>query len=1024
MANWKIVPEPVNTNNIEYVSLLQSRKFFAVDDSGSTAGGILRRERAFVDAFQASYRNPADTISLWGSNCDIPTSNFNAIAWLSRHGGTQPSSILNRQASLDAIKESDVWFLLTDGEIWGDDVHRLADLALDAGVLNVPLVFLITGFRGLQPGSANISVGISFFASAQDTLILFKDSETGMIYVIAGKGCFASLDGSTAAQDLESWDELPLFPDETALFDHFKWLEVHVIKAEHRVGSGKGIGLGTEWEERMGGPVRVDLDLLLTTGSLPDADVFALLADEAFDTLAVAYKTRSRIAELRAFLQKQKIEQFAPKLEDVADAALIIAQMSYATTDAERQALQEQLRVAHAKNREHYQESSADFAGSAQMQNLKKRDQMIDAALRTLASIEAAGFNADILSRKSNRARRAEVVDSIAAIDMTKLDLNAPACKGFCLVCCGEDEVMSICFKQPELDKAEDNTTDFALNFPLAAGASSKNFNLVSSQNICFQCALLAPDGRSIYQEDIIAIVPALQYSDGNKKYINDQLYLALTAGLATGATGISQLFMAILQELLRTKAWAGAGLSDAQLSADEQHEALQQQRTFAWMLDELLQNTYTREDFKETGDWVKYPQALMWVVDDFEANGLASFAVTYPAAGFDNLLGLGSRVKAFKEDRIQLMKSAKAVHSIAAKYLADLQPALQAGSSDDHWKQKYLEVIYQDFNGPLVPKDQGAASVVSNTHTFEQRLAACIGRTTLNDTNAVMRKVQLILFWLLFKQKGHCTAQTFFSRLRETEPLATAVLDPRLTIPETESRNILLSIFAMQQSELINVDAAKKHSSLVPFANPFGASVIHCGAEGCGEVFCTLKDSGEITDKNIHAIRNARTKHLINVFGIVSRFESSLTGLPERADAGRPPTSIHCNLHISIVREWAAHTVEQRRAIIRDEDAREEFVKSVRARMCKEGRGNIFQHDLDRETRILLPSFFEVLKMALERGGSQGVDIAEYEHDFERNSLEGKIRWEMDAYAKQLTVVVDRTRAEQVDEGEDWEVL
>lgn len=996
MASWKIIPDTSDDQDLEYTPLLQGRKFYAVDDSGSTAGAVLRREKAFVDALRQHHSNAADSVALWGNNCDHPSENFDTINWLSRHGGTQPSSILRQTTALDTIRKSDVWFLLTDGEIWDDDVHRLADLALDAGVLNVPLIFVITGAKGQTPGSANISVGISFFASAQDTLILFKETATGKIYVIAGKGCFAALGGSAAAQDLESWDDLLRFNTESGLFKHLDQMEVQLVKAECRRNE-KGVGLGADWEGRQGGSVRVDLDLLLAAGLLSDADIFALLTNETFDTLAVAYKTRSQISEIRTLLQKQKIEQVAPKLEDVAGAAQIIAKMNEdSATVEERSLLQEQLRQAHATNRVHYQTNSKDFAGSETVQSARRRNQFVDAALRSLASIEAAGFNADILSRKSNRAKRADVIDAVAAIDVTKLDLLAPASKGFCLVCCGEDEVMSVCFKVPDLDKAEDNTTDFALNFPLAAGASTKNIDLVSSQHICFQCALLSPEGRSIYNEDLIAIIPALQYDGGNKKYINDQLYSALTAGLATGAAGLSQLFMAILRELMNTRAWAGAIMDDhiSELSG----ECLERRRTFDWMLNQLIQNTFSREDFKETGDWVEYSKALMWAGEDFETNGLASFAVTYPAAGFNHLLALGSRVRAFDADRVHRMKSAKAVHSIAAKYLAELQPALQSGGSDKQWKQKYLQVIYQDFNGPLVPTDHGVTSVVTDVTTFMERLTGCIGHISIDDGSSVMRKVQLILFWLLFKQRGHCTAQTFFSRLRETEPLATAVLDPKLTIPETEARHVLLSIFVVQDAELINADAAKQHTCLIPFANPFGASVLRCGAEGCGVVFCFLKTPDQVNGKNIYAIRDARTKHLIDVYGIATRFEKSLTGLPERAAAGRPPTSIHSSLHISIVREWTAHNISMRRAVVNDEVSREEFVKSVRRRICAEGRGNIFQLDLDHDTRILLPSFFEVMKRALQIEGKDGEDVAMYEHDFEANGLDLKIRWEMEA--------------------------
>jgi hypothetical protein len=1001
MASWKIFPEALGDVNIEYTPFLQSRKFFAVDDSGSTAGTILKRERAFVDCFQARYANPDDAISLWGSQCDAPTKNFDNIPWNSRHGGTQPSQIFYNESALDALRSSDVWFLLTDGEIWENDVHRLATLAQEREVLNIPLVFLITGSPGHTPGTANISVGISFFASSQDTLILFKEIGTGRIYVIAGKGCFAALGGSAAAQDLESWDDLQRFGDETSFFKQCETLEVHVAKAEHRPGPAKGVALGSEWEARQNGLVRVDLDLLLKAGVLSDEDLFDLVADETFDTLAVAYKTRSRITELRGFLQKQKIEQVAPKLEDVAGARAIIAKMGHVkTTDKERIKLQERLRAAHVKNRDHYQKSAANFAGSEQEKILRKRNQLVDATLRTLASIEAAGFNAEILSRKSNRARRAEVVETATMVDMTKLDLDAPAYKGFCQICCGEDVAMSVCFKEMEADKVENNTTDFALNFPLAAGATAKNVDLVSSQNICFQCALIGAEGRSIYHERLVAVIPALQYDGSNKKYINEQLYLALTARLATGAAGVAQLFMSILQELLLTKPWAGAGMDKTHLADAAHNEIRQRRETLEWMLDQLLTNTRTREDFKETGVWVKYPQALAWVAKDFEDNDLGSFAVTYPALGLKNLLALGTRTGAFAQDQFQRLKSAKVIHSIVSKYLADVQVALQ-DKTDEQWKQKYLEVIYAEFNGPLTPKDQGNASLVTDASTFKMRLTTCIKDIDIESNENIMRKIQLNLYWLLFHQKGHCTAQTFFARMRDSEPLATVALDTRSILPKSAHQNITLSIFASHNKHLINATKAAQHiTAVIPFANPFGASILHCGAEHCGVRFSAITNADKITLKDVQKMRDARTKHLITVFGITNRFEKSMTGMPERTS---PPTSLHMNLHISVVREWVDQTHKQRRLVVTDATAQEEFVGKVRARLCKEGRGNIYQDNLDKDTRALLPSFFKILARALELEGKKGAGIWEYEHDFDKHGVEDKVRWELQAAKENL---------------------
>jgi hypothetical protein len=175
MASWKVVPEVVDEGDVDYTSFLGSRKFYAVDDSGSTAGTILKRQRAFVDRFETAYANPKNTISLWGWECDSPTKDFGNIQWRSKHGGTRPSKILTNKQTLSTIRACDVWFLLTDGEVPDVEVTRLASLALQEELLNVPLVFVITGTRKESPRTTDISVGISFFASSTDTLILFKD---------------------------------------------------------------------------------------------------------------------------------------------------------------------------------------------------------------------------------------------------------------------------------------------------------------------------------------------------------------------------------------------------------------------------------------------------------------------------------------------------------------------------------------------------------------------------------------------------------------------------------------------------------------------------------------------------------------------------------------------------------------------------------------------------------------------------------------------------------------------------------
>ncbi|KAF2703651.1 hypothetical protein K504DRAFT_495456 [Pleomassaria siparia CBS 279.74] len=1011
MASWKTMADPI-ADAIQYTPFPKGRKFYAVDDSGSTAGCILRRERAFVDYVDHNFATESDSASLWGSDCDAPAKKFDSATWKSKHGGTQPCRILQRADALAAIQRSDVWFLLTDGEVFNNDVHQLAELAHQHGVLNVPLVFLIVGYCGSSPDSTNISVGISFFATSQDTLILFKETETGKIYVIAGKGCFASLRGSAAAQDLASWAAMPVFDDEAAFFEHCKSLKIQLAKAESRAIVPQGVNLGPEWEKSQNGPTWVDIDLLPEAGVLSDDDVSNLFAEEAFNILAVAYKTRRRIPHLRNLVQAQRVEQVTPKIEDVSGAAAIISKMGRAdTTDAERKTLQEQLREAHVKNREHYQKTVSELAGSGNEQAFKKRNQLVDAALRALATVEAASFSADLLSRRSNRARRAEVVASNTTVAIKNLNLEGPSYKGFCLICCGEEEIMSICLKELDSEHVDDNTTDFALNFPLAAGSSVKNVNMVSSQNVCFQCALLGPGGRSIYKEKLKAIIPTVQYEGSNKLYINDQLYLALTNGLATGAAGMAQIFMAILEEVLNTKTWAGAGLDESQAPVAEQHEATQRRATFRWMLNQLIENTRTRQTFTELGDWVKFPEALSWVATDFTSRGVASFAITYPAAGFGKLLSLGVKAGKFSDQVLRQMRVTKVVYSMAAKYLADLLSANQTPDSGDEWKQKYLQVMYQNFNAPLIPQD-GPHALVTDADVFFSHLSMCMDGVAQDWTSAeekqrIMSKIQAILFWLIYQQKRRCTAQTFFKRIAHDQHLATAVLDPALSVPASALDALLRSIFAIQEdAEPIDAEAARTHWDVVPFKTPFGPSVLQCGIAACGHRFIALDAlaAGSIPQATIEAMRKARTQHMIRVFGIRDRFEKAQTGLPERCTPGTPPSSTHTSLHMSIVRTWAEQTREQRRCIMASDEAssRELFVQDVRTRICADARGNVFRHDLETAIRDVLPSLFAVLEQALRLRGASGRGAHEYEYDFEDNTLEGKIRWEMEAMAEE----------------------
>ncbi|KAF2088256.1 hypothetical protein K490DRAFT_64933 [Saccharata proteae CBS 121410] len=1018
---WKQYPH-TNDPPVQRIPLTHARQFFAVDASGSTAGAIIGAEHDAVE--NLSFEHTNDQATTWGSYCQTPSRTFSDITWSGNLGGTNPTSILTHPPALDAIVHSDIWYLLTDGQVGGQEVWRLSSLAAEKGILDIPVVFLITGWTRGSPGSANVSVGVTFFANARDVLCLFKDVTSGVVYTLAGKGCFAPLqpDLDTPLSD-QTWAQLKSFADEQELLAKCAEFGIMVTTAETRPDQTAGIDLGSEWDRAHGDHVTVDAGVLLSAGMLDDLDIRMLLADEAFNNLAMALKTRGSIAELRSFLLQQKVEQVAVRLEDVAGAAVILSRLSGPDLGRhEKELLQAQLRDAHAKNRHHYQNAIKDMAESSETSTARSRNRLVDRALQRLSEVESAGYTADILSRPSNRAMRAQRVEPYPheyELSVVDLDLDAPsAFRSNCSICLGENEIMSIALKK--CDNGEANTGDFALNFPLAAGYFENNRNMISAQCICFQCAMVGRPGTSIYGEEIVAVLPALQYTGLNKTYMDRQLYIAITGGLRTGTAGIAQLFMTVLDRTMHTKQWAGAGV---QPGGHQDPEVKQRQALLDWFLTNILRHMQCRDTFNEQGNWSTYRRALQWAAGDFCVQRLTSWAIQYPTAGFMQLLRFGQKTRAFDEQDIRDLRATKVLHSITSLYLAKLYTSCKSSSK---WKQPYLALIYTDFHADLVPKDLGAnSSLLNSVPIFWAKLAGLLSlepellaQWVPTDQELIMRRVQVLLFWLVYHQKGHTTAKTLFAKLSEDQELAYAVLHTRADLPTNPASEILRSIFrnheigALEEFEEEKVQMKEIHmNGLCPFRTPFGPSVMHCGFAECPVSF--LDGSGidpddveqELTVQMVERLRRNRARHLTEVFGVEESFGRSQTvsGLPEPTISPSPPNSSHTNIHISIARTWGKLDDAQRRSVVNGGAYLDLFIRAVVEEVCKHGRGDIFQGDLDDTARRLLPSFWEVLQLAWREIESAGDHFAALKLDFAKDSkLDRKVKWERKVWGSQ----------------------
>ena len=392
----------IGANAPAQTPFFESKKFFAVDSSGSTVGSIMRAQ---AKAVASIHGNPEDTVTKWDHKCEMPRILDNVpVNYFGGSGGTSPDMILRQPAAIDSIRESDLWVLITDGQIAEQNVTELTRLANVEEVIHVPVVLLIVGRRYSSPSDTNISVGITFFAATPEALILFKDSSTGHLYLIGAKGGFAAL--SKGSIDLSSWDSLPEYENEADLVKRCGELTISLTRYQGRKSSSKAASLGPEWDAATN--TLVDVPALLIQQQLRLQDLRNLLQEEAITQLALICKTRGQLSALRDLLLRHKQREVIVRLEDRHGAGNIIERIRNVSGQEDRLLLMEQLRGAHAANRATYLE--LQNSPSEESRRATETNRLINRGLAIISGFEKSSYTADILSRKSNRAMRSEVL--------------------------------------------------------------------------------------------------------------------------------------------------------------------------------------------------------------------------------------------------------------------------------------------------------------------------------------------------------------------------------------------------------------------------------------------------------------------------------------------------------------------------------------------------------------------------------------------------------------------------------------
>ncbi|KAJ7725190.1 hypothetical protein B0H16DRAFT_1594974 [Mycena metata] len=896
--------------------LLASKISFAVDASGSTAGLVMEKQKDFVLGMTAGYDSPASVI-MWGSSVEQPVSP-SQTSWRHRNWGTDPAVIFSNTSVTSELKSCDMWYLLTDGEI-GSPVH-FARKTLEVGMANTPVVFVITNRFGAKPSTINISVGISVFASAPDAAIVFKSTSDGVIYVLAAKGAFEPLTAGFDI-DLDNWESLPLFPSETLFKTALK--DVNIVGAAHRE-TGAAVDLGRAWQAKHG--CLVDIDLLLAQvlpQSISQDDFLDLLEEETFNSLALLCKTRGHLPALRDWLVARKERASVVEIRDVAGAADILQQLRGSGDPSQpvvgADSLRQKLRAAHQSNLE-------DYRARLNSQTVSPLLPHVNRCLAAITALEKAGYAADILDRRSNRAMRAAVVSStdvdqqLAALN---LDADVEAHRSTCPICCDDDVIMSLALKVSA--NPGDNTTDFALNFPLAAGASLHNRDVISAQYVCFQCALamqqMDPGRGSMYNEPIAAVLPLAKYDGVNRKYITNCLATVLTNGLATGASGLVQVLMSVILTTMKTKEWAKASGSDREIQA--------RREGMLWMMKNLVENSSCRETFDETGAWVSFEKALRWTLKNFADEGIYSWTVRYPVPGFLVLLELLGMVDGAEIP--ETLRVAKLMHEIVTVYMTRI---VKPSANKLDVQRQILRIVFSEFNAEGVPRNiHNNTAAINPADVIFQRLTSWLdfpGTTTLieqiGQTGAAKyaSAVQYITF-RLFIEDSHQTPKGYFQRAAEAD----VHMQTATTKPENLTPAVVEPLFtAMWDGLPRDVDHVNVTPDTIPlFVSPYSPSVLRCGR-------CMVRF--DLNGNDSEAVRKARAAHLAQVYAVEGAVPKTANGLPENTARLAAPTTAH---------SWRSLDRESRLAILQ-EVVPGAPVDVNKPRMSA-GRGDIYAKDL-----------------------------------------------------------------------------
>lgn len=519
-----------------------------VDNSGSTTGSILRNCESFINTLRPS------CTALWNSRCG-KLARTDDVSWCSM-GGTYPSRIYDEYDPLEPTHRGgfdwNCFTLVTDGQVSSSEVTKLAAHVHKTSHLPTILAVATVEVEDNHPVSRyNVSVLFAHFTAARSAIVVIIDgplSRQNKVKVIAAKGEMANHPQLLDLPDLGSDPKMSQFP-EMLLAD---LVQLQVVVYAPQPADSVLIGGGTHW---------LHLNAL-SQDTMGLWQVLEISSETEVEDIVRTYHAKGALGSLRHSLNQLSTSLTVEADQGVSSAlnestksgvAGILAQLRFAETDAEKERLRAQLLSASGARAE-----VDSGAKDAAKKSLRSRRAMLGVALAAASVIERAGMGADVLGRLSNRASRASKIEPQALPSMSSLDLE-DAIDEECIVMLDVGPSALLVRAVPS-EIAEENTSDFGIDFALVAGNGSRNDVWLPdvigiSDNTADQ--IEATQRSAVTREETLVGIPIVSLASAeNRKRVLQRLAVAFGAGIQLPSLWLVALSSIIMT--LESKEWAG----------------------------------------------------------------------------------------------------------------------------------------------------------------------------------------------------------------------------------------------------------------------------------------------------------------------------------------------------------------------------------------------------------------------------------------------------------------------------------